>query len=53
MANLTDMGRGPGHYRGSPGAKEVLPAHCLVFGTTPGAEQVFRARTIGSSDGNS
>lgn len=24
-------------------AEEVLPACCLVFGTTPGTEQVFRA----------
>lgn len=43
MAHLTDTGRSPRHYRESPGAKEVLPACCLVFGTTPGAEQVFRA----------
>lgn len=43
MANLMDTGRGPGHYRESLGAKEALPACCLVFGTTPGEEQVFRA----------
>lgn len=43
MAGLTDVGRVLGHHGESPGAKEVLPACCLGFGTIPGAGQVFRA----------
>lgn len=39
-----DRGRGLCYYWESPSAEEVLPACCLAFGTTPGPEQVFRAK---------